>query len=452
MRALSLQRPVQAGAFGLLLLAFTLVMVLAVAACESDEDPTATATSSDAQTQNTPTSQTQPENTPAGQDQGSTSQTGSSTDTEMDHEPLQIVATSNIVADWVRNIGGDRVEVISLLPIGGDPHTFQPGARDVAQIVDADLVLTVGLQLEGGWLEELIHNASADESRIVALGELIDPIPFAETGGHHASDPDHEDEDEDHDEDMDEDEEHHDEDDEDMDEDEDHRDDEDTDEDEDHHDDEDMDEDEDHEEDEDHDEDEDHEEDEDHDEDEDHEDDHGHGALDPHFWFDPGRVRVAVINIATQLATMDPAGVETYTANATAYVAQLEELHAWTEQQLSGLPNERRILVTSHDSLSYFAVVYGFEVVGTVIPSGTTETESSAEQLAELIEIIEHESVPAVFGETTVSERIARAVAEETGAGFYSLYSGSLGAAGSGADTYLGMFRSNVEIIVEALS
>ena len=441
MKALSVQGPVSARAWGLLLLVLALAMVLAVAACDSEEDPTATSTSGTAPAQNTPTSEAQPENTPTGQDQGSASQTGSSQtgssgDTQMDGEPLQVVATSNIVADWVRNIGGDRVEVISLLPIGGDPHTYQPGARDVAQIVDADLVLTVGLELEGGWLEELIHNASADESRIVALGELIDPIPFAETGGHHAADPDHEDEDEDHDEGMeeDEDEEHHDEDDEDMDEEEGHEDDED------------MDEDEDHEE----DEDEDHEE----DEDEDHgdEEEHGHGELDPHFWFDPGRVRVAVIEIATRLAMLDPEGVQTYTENATAYVAQLEELHAWTEQQLSSLPNERRILVTSHDSLSYFAVIYGFEVVGTVIPSGTTETESSAEQLAELIEIIEHEGVPAVFGETTVSERIARAVADETGAGFYSLYSGSLGAAGSGADTYLTMVRSNVEIIAQALS
>jgi ABC-type Zn uptake system ZnuABC Zn-binding protein ZnuA len=144
--------------------------------------------------------------------------------------------------------------------------------------------------------------------------------------------------------------------------------------------------------------------------------------------------------------------VETYTANATAYVAQLEELHAWTEQQLSGIPNENRILITSHDSLSYFAVVYGFEVVGTIIPGGTTETESSAEQLAELIEIVEHEGVQGIFGETTVTERIARAVAEETGAEFYSLYSGSLGAAGSGADTYITMVRSNVELIAEALS
>ena len=352
------------------------------------------------------------------------------------------------------------MQVTSLLPAGGDPHTYQPGARDVAQIVDADLVFTVGLQLEGQWLEELIHNASADESHIIALGGAVNPIEFAETGGHHDEhdeDMDDEHDDHDHDEDHEDDEDHDDEDhDEDHENDEDHDDhdhDEDHEDDEDHDDhdhDEDMDDDRDH--DEDHEDEDDHDHDEDHEDEDDHDHAHDHGAHDPHFWFDPLRVQVAVIEIATRLALLDPAGVDTYTANATAYVAELQELHEWTEQQIAAIPVDNRILVTSHDSHSYFAALYGFEVVGTVIPSGTTETESSAEQLAELVEIIEHEGVPAVFGETTVSERIARAVAAETGAGFYSLYSGSLGAPGSGADTYLTMVRSNVEVIVGALS
>ncbi len=404
MKTVPLQSPVPARVFGLLLLTLALALVLAVGACGSEEEPTATATTSDAVQAQTPLTVQAQSETPTAEDQ-----TGSSGDSQMDGEPLQVVATSNIVADWVRNVGGDRVEVTSLLPIGGDPHTYQPGARDVANIVDADLVLTVGLGLEGAWLEELIHNASADESRIVALGDFVDPIPFTEMGGHHEEheDEEHDDHDEEHEDEEHEDEEH---------------------EDDDH--------------------------DEEHEDEEDHEDehDHDHGPLDPHFWFDPNRVKDSVIDIATRLSIMDPAGAGTYTTNATAYVAQLEELHAWTEQQVAAIPAENRILVTSHDSLSYFAVVYGFEVVGTVIPGGTTETESSAEQLAELIEIVEHEGVPAIFGETTVSERIARSVADETGAGFYSLYSGSLGAAGSGADTYITMVRSNVELIVQALS
>ena len=98
--------------------------------------------------------------------------------------PVQVVTTTNFVADWARVVGGDRAEVFSLLPVGGDPHTFLPGARDVARVADADLVLTVGLDLEAEWLEDLLHNASADESKIVALGEAVDPLEYAMADAH----------------------------------------------------------------------------------------------------------------------------------------------------------------------------------------------------------------------------------------------------------------------------
>ena len=107
--------------------------------------------------------------------------------------PIQVVTTTNFVADWARVVGGSRVEVFGLLPVGGDPHTFLPGARDVARVADADLVLTVGLGLEADWLQDLLHNASADESRIVALGDIIDPIEFTmvDMHDHHADEDEH---------------------------------------------------------------------------------------------------------------------------------------------------------------------------------------------------------------------------------------------------------------------
>ena len=312
---------------------------------------------------------------------------------------LNIVTTTNFVADWVRVIGGDRVNVVSLLAPGADPHNLSPGARDVAMIADADVVMSVGLELEAGWLEELLHNASA-EDRIVALGENVDPIEFSETGAH----DDHEDEDEHrHDEDEDEHDEH-----------------EDEDEDEhghmegDHH-------------------------------------DHGHGALDPHFWFDPIRVKIAVNEIAARLAVLEPQSASTFYANAAAYEYELDRLHAWTIAHVQMVPPERRLLITSHDSLSYFAKLYGFEVVGLVIPSLSTDIEPSAEHIAGLIDTVREHDVPAVFGETTVDEKIVQALARETGAELVQLYSGSLGEEGSGADTYLTMVQTNVERIVEAL-
>ena len=95
---------------------------------------------------------------------------------------LQVVTTNNIVADWVaQHRAREGVEVVSLLPVGSDPHTYQPGARDVTQIADADLVLSIGLGLEGGWLSELLQNAAKDPSTVVELAEGIDPIEFAAT-------------------------------------------------------------------------------------------------------------------------------------------------------------------------------------------------------------------------------------------------------------------------------
>ena len=157
-----------------------------------------------------------------------------------------------------------------------------------------------------------------------------------------------------------------------------------------------------------------------------------------------------VTDIAARLTALDPDSGDAFSANAAAYNARLDELHAWTEEQVQAVPADRRLLVTSHDSLGYFAELYGFVVVG-VILSFTTDAEPSPSDLAHLAEEVEEYGVPAVFGETTVSERLATALAAETGAALVRLYSGSLGTEGSGADTYLSMVRTNVGRIVEAL-
>ena len=178
--------------------------------------------------------------------------------------------------------------------------------------------------------------------------------------------------------------------------------------------------------------------------------DHGHGLEDPHYWFDPVRVKLVVNDIAARLSVLDPDRGDMFRANAEAYNAKLDELHSWTEEQVSAVPEENRLLVTSHDSFGYFANLYGFEVIGVVL-STTTDVEPSAGDLADLVEEVKEEGVPVVFGETTVSERLASAVAKESGAELVRLYSGSLGPDGSGAETYIGMIRTNVERIVEGL-
>ena len=173
--------------------------------------------------------------------------------------------------------------------------------------------------------------------------------------------------------------------------------------------------------------------------------------MDPHFWFDPIRVKLAVNEIAARLSAIDPDNAGLYYQNVSDYEDRLDELHVWIESQVDMVQADRRLLVTSHDSLAYFAALYGFEVVGLVIPSLSTHIEPSAEHVAGIVEVVREHDIPAVFGETTVSERLAKSIADETGADLVKLYSGSLGKEGSGAETYLGMVRTNVERIVEAL-
>ena len=162
-------------------------------------------------------------------------------------------------------------------------------------------------------------------------------------------------------------------------------------------------------------------------------------------------MKIAVNDIAVRFAALDPEGASFYFQNAADYGVQLDELHDWIQEQVELVPPERRLLVTSHDTFAYFADVYGFEVIGALIPSLAPDVEPSAEHLAGLVEVIREHNAPAVFSETTVSGRLPQALARETGAVFAQLYADSLGEKGSAAGTYLGMVRINVERIVEAL-
>ena len=145
------------------------------------------------------------------------------------------------------------------------------------------------------------------------------------------------------------------------------------------------------------------------------------------------------------------AGADLYRQNAADYGAQLDELDSWIEEQVTLIPPARRLLVTSHDTFAYFADLYGFEVIGALIPSLAPDVVPSAERLSGLVEVIREHNAPAVFSETTVSGKLPEALAMETGAGLFQLYADSLGEKGTPAGTYLGMVRANVETMVEAL-
>ena len=356
---------------------------------------------------------------------------------------LEIVASTSIIAALVQEVAGEDANITTIMGPGTDPHTFELTPGDVISISEADIAFINGLEYDDFLIEDV------DGPEVIIVTEGIDLLEAGEHGEHDEDHDDGHDHDEDHED------EHHDEDghdDEESDED----DDDSHDHDEDGHDEEESGEDHDdgHDHDEDH-EDEDHDED-GHDADEDqedeHEDDHDHGEHDPHVWQDPLRLKVMVDNIADALAEVDPDQADEFRENAEAYNETLDETHAEIEDLIDQIPRDERKLVTNHDAFAYFADRYGLEVIGTIIPGTSSEADPSAGEIAELTELIEHESVRAIFSEDLLDPKVAEAVASDTGVELvYGLYSEQLGEEDSGAETVHGMLLANAEKISAAL-
>jgi ABC-type Zn uptake system ZnuABC Zn-binding protein ZnuA len=274
-----------------------------------------------------------------------------------DGGPLNVVATTPIIADLVSQIGGERVTVTSLLPNNADPHDFEPAPEDVVRVEEGDAVFVHGLHLDD-WSEDLIKNAGGNAQVFVVTRDVetiaSDEEAFAEG--------------------------------------------------------------------------------------------------DPHVWFDPTRVQTMVDAITADLSALDPDGAAAYEARRQIYDGNLAQLDAAIAERIALIPPERRKLVTNHDALRYYAERYGLDIVGTVIPGIDTRAEPSAKEIAELVERIHDENVPAIFAENIVNPELAEELAEQTGVQIVDdLYTDSLGDADSGADTYLGLMQTDTRLIVEAL-
>jgi ABC-type Zn uptake system ZnuABC Zn-binding protein ZnuA/ABC-type Mn2+/Zn2+ transport system permease subunit len=174
---------------------------------------------------------------------------------------------------------------------------------------------------------------------------------------------------------------------------------------------------------------------------------------DPHWWHDPRNAEAAVSEIEHRLAAADSSHRRLFERNATAYLARLRSLDAGIARCMASVPPSRRKLVTDHDAFGYFARRYGIYVVGAVIPSQTTEGQASAKDLSALAETIEREHVRAIFPESSLSPKVAEAIASQTGASAgYSLYGDTLGPAGSDGATYLGMEAANADAMVRGFT
>lgn len=310
-------------------------------------------------------------------------------------ERLQVVASHTILADVVANIVGDAADVTSLMAAGADPHTYTPIPADLARLSNADVVFTNGANFEEGLLKT-IENAAADIN-IVEVSQNVEILPFAATE-HETGEPitplglgsDV--------------------------------------------------------------------------------NCHaGHGAApdsgsaggeedhesgcDPHVWWDVNNVMSWTDVIRDTMSMLDPANADIYTANASAYDRTLESLlNDEIIPQVETIPQDRRIFVTDHDTLGYFANAFGFRIVGVVIPGGSTTAEASASEIASLIDSIRASHVSAIFIGTTVSPILSDQIADEAGAVGVTLYTDSLSDADGPAPTYIDFMRYNVQTIVSALT
>ena len=306
-------------------------------------------------------------------------------------DKLKVIATFSILGDIVANVGGDRVEVTTLVGPDGDAHVFQPSPADAEAVASAEVIVANGLGFEG-WMDRLVE-ASGTKATLITAAESVTPIAFGEEEHGHEEGHDH-----DHD----------------------------------------------HAEGEAH----------DHDhakEEAGHDHGHDHGEFDPHAWQSVTNVALYVGAIERGLAAADPEGAETYKANAAAYLAELDALDAEIRAAVAVLPEDRRTIVTSHDAFGYFAADYGLTFVA---PQGvSTEAEASAQDVAALISQIKEAGIAAVFVENIADRRLLDQIASETGAKIGgTLYSDALSGPEGPAATYLTMMRHNLGALTQALT
>ena len=179
------------------------------------------------------------------------------------------------------------------------------------------------------------------------------------------------------------------------------------------------------------------------------------GKFDPHIWFDPALWKHALQAIADGLAELDPDHASTYEENLEAYLAEIEDLEAYAEERLAEVPEGQRVLVTAHDAFGYFGLRWGYEVRG--LQGISTATEAGAGDVQDLATFLVERNIKAIFIESSIPQSAVEAVIEaaESQGGTVTiggqLYSDAMGDPGTDQGTYIGMYRHNVNTIVEAL-
>lgn len=179
-------------------------------------------------------------------------------------------------------------------------------------------------------------------------------------------------------------------------------------------------------------------------------------TYDPHIWFDVALWKEAMLNTAEVLAGLDTLRATAYLKNAVDYAIQLDSLDNWVQEEINRIPQRQRVLITAHDAFSYFGMAYGIKVLG--LQGLSTLSEFGLRDVSDLVNYITTHEIPAIFVETSVSDRSLQAVlagVRQRGGTVRiggSLYSDAMGQEGTPEGTYIGMMTHNVNTIVEALT
>lgn len=180
------------------------------------------------------------------------------------------------------------------------------------------------------------------------------------------------------------------------------------------------------------------------------------GAFDPHIWFDVKLWKDAVQLLSKELIKTDSLNGELYHKNTNAYTLQLDSLHQEVQSQINLIPEDKKVLVTAHDAFAYFGRAYEVDVRG--LQGISTLSEFGLRDVSNLVEFIVQNQIPAIYTETSVSEKAIKAVLEGCRSKGHdvviggSLYSDAMGEKGTFEGTYIGMVNSNVEKIVSGLT
>jgi zinc/manganese transport system substrate-binding protein len=173
-------------------------------------------------------------------------------------------------------------------------------------------------------------------------------------------------------------------------------------------------------------------------------------SLDPHAWQDPRNGMIYARNIAQGMASADPVHAETYRANATSFIADIERTDPWIAAQYAPIPPAARRIITTHDAFGYYGDRYGIDFLA--VEGLATDAEPSAKAIAGLVAQIRREQVKTVFLENMTDPRLARMLARETGATVSGpLYSDALSTPDGPAPDYVTMLRYNTTLLARAM-